>query len=52
MALAVLNALYVNAVVEFYLEGVKAEIQGLSTAELGILRYREGQNRSLDLVFP
>ena len=51
LVLGVVNALYANSVVEFYLEGVKAEIQGLSTAEQGILRYNAALNRTLDLVF-
>ena len=50
--LGVVNPLYVNSVVEFYLEGVKAAIQGLAIFDQGILRYEPGQNRTLDLVFP
>ena len=52
LPLGLLNALYVNSVVELYLEGVKAEIQGLNTIEQGILRYEPANNRTLDLVFP
>ena len=52
LVLGVVNTLYVNTVVEFYLEGVKADIQGLGILEQGILRYKEAQSRTLDLVFP
>ena len=52
LVLGVVDSLYVNSVVEFYVEGVKAEIQGLTILEQGVLRYEPAKNRTLDLVFP
>ena len=52
MVLGVVNSLYVNSVVEFYVEGVKAEIQGLTILDQGLLRYEPAKNRTLDLIFP
>ena len=52
LVLGVVNALYVNSVVDFYVEGVKAEIQGLTILDQGLLRYEPAKNRTLDLVFP
>ena len=55
LALGVVNSLYLNSQVEFYMDGVKAEIQGLTLLELGVLHYQQvlGKlNRTLDLVFP
>ena len=55
LILSTTNALYVNSVVEFYIEGVQAQIQDLTVLEQGVLRYeqtKERRNRTLDLVFP
>ena len=52
LVLGVVNTLYVDSVVEFYLEGVKAEIQGLAILDQGLLRYEPAKSRTLDLVFP
>ena len=43
---------YLNNPVEFYMEGAKAEIQGLGVTEMGVLRYKESGHRNLDLAFP
>ena len=51
LPLGVSNNGYVNAIVEFYMEGTKAEIQGLNASDEGSLRYKARGHRSLDLVF-
>ncbi len=53
LALGVVNSRYLNSEVEFYMEGLKAEIQELNL-ELDVLRYQQVSgklNRELDLVF-
>ena len=47
LILGTVNTRYLNQLVEFYMEGVKARIEGQ-----GVLRFEQGENRVLNLVFP
>ena len=52
LILGTVNRLYLDDVVEFYMEGAKAQIEGLVFADSGVLRYKEAQSRTLGLTFP
>ena len=47
LILGTISTSYLDKVVEFYMEGVKAQIEGQ-----GVLRFEQGDNRVLNLVFP
>ena len=52
LILGTVNRLYLDDVVEFYMEGAKAQIEGLVFSDSGVLRLKEAQNRTLGLTFP
>ena len=52
LILGTVNRLYLNNVVEFYMEGAKAQIEGLVFSDAGVLRLKEAESRTLDLAFP
>ena len=49
--LTVSSPAYRNSLVNFYMDGIKAEVQGLSQIDNGELRYTPSDRRTLNLIF-